>query len=154
MVASAYTMSAKVLICGADGQIGHALAERLESQSQLEGIALGRRKLDITDPDQIRHQLERHLPDYVVNCAGFNRVDDAERQPDKARAVNSQGAANLAEACAQHSIPLLHLSTDYVFDEHYANDYNEDDEVSPLGVYGLSKWEGEEAIRRRQDQHL
>lgn len=154
MVASAYTTSAKVLICGADGQIGHALAELLMQQQGLEGIALGRRKLDITDPAQIRQQLERHLPDYVVNCAGFNRVDDAERQPEQAQAINTQGAANLASACALLSIPLLHLSSDYVFDGHYASGYSEDDDASPLGVFGRSKWEGEARIRQSLPQHL
>ena len=154
MVASAYTTSAKVLICGADGQIGHALAELLMQQQGLEGIALGRRKLDITDPAQIRQQLERHLPDYVVNCAGFNRVDDAERQPEQAQAINTQGAANLASACALLSIPLLHLSWDYVFDGHYASGYSEDDDASPLGVFGRSKWEGEARIRQSLPQHL
>jgi len=154
MVASAYTTSAKVLICGADGQIGHALAELLLQQQGLECISLGRRKLDVTDPDQIQQQLERHLPDYVINCAGFNRVDDAERQPDQALAVNSAGAANLAAACALLSIPLLHLSSDYVFDGHYASGYAEDDAASPLGVFGRSKWEGEESIRNLHPQHL
>jgi dTDP-4-dehydrorhamnose reductase len=154
MVASAYTTSAKVLICGADGQIGHALAELLLQQQGLECISLGRRKLDVTDPDQIQQQLERHLPDYVINCAGFNRVDDAERQPDQALAVNSVGAANLAAACALLSIPLLHLSSDYVFDGHYASGYAEDDAASPLGVFGRSKWEGEESIRNLHPQHL
>ncbi|WP_417667242.1 SDR family oxidoreductase, partial [Pseudidiomarina sp.] len=154
MVASAYTTSAKVLICGADGQIGHALAELLLQQQGLECIALGRRKLDVTDPEQIRQQLERHLPDYVINCAGFNRVDDAERQPDQALAVNSAGAANLAAACALLSIPLLHLSSDYVFDGHYASGYSEDDAASPLGVFGRSKWEGEESVRSLHSQHL
>ncbi|MGD9858989.1 MAG: dTDP-4-dehydrorhamnose reductase [Marinobacterium sp.] len=154
MVASAYTTSAKVLICGADGQIGHALAELLLQQQGLECIALGRRKLDVTDPAQIRQQLERYLPDYVINCAGFNRVDDAERQPDQAVAVNSAGAANLAAACALLSIPLLHLSSDYVFDGHYASGYSEDDAASPLGVFGRSKWEGEESVRNLHSQHL
>lgn len=154
MVASAYTTSAKVLICGADGQIGHALAELLLQQQGIECISLGRRKLDVTDANQIQQQLERYLPDYVINCAGFNRVDDAERQPDQAMAVNSAGAANLAAACAQLSIPLLHLSSDYVFDGHYASGYSEDDAVSPLGVFGRSKWEGEESIRNLHPQHL
>jgi dTDP-4-dehydrorhamnose reductase len=154
MVASAYTTSARVLVSGADGQIGHALAELLSRQPGLECVALGRRKFDVTKPAQIRQQLERHLPDYVVNCAGFNRVDDAERRPDQALAVNSVGAANLAEACAQLSIPLLHLSSDFVFDGHYASGYSEEDPVSPLGVFGRSKWEGEEAVRRLQPQHL
>lgn len=154
MVSSAYTTSAKVFICGADGQIGHALAELLSQQQGIDCVALGRRKLDVTDAVQVQQQLERHLPDYVVNCAGFNRVDEAERQPEQAQAVNTTGAGNLAAACNQLSIPLLHLSSDYVFDGHYASGYSEDDEASPLGVFGRSKWAGEEAVRAVLAQHL
>lgn len=154
MPASAYTTSAKVLILGAAGQVGHALTELLEQTPGLEPVALGRRQLDITDAEAVRAQLERHLPDYVVNCAAFNRVDAAERQPEQALAVNRDGAARVATACAELSIPLLHLSSDQVFDGHYASGYSEEDEVSPLGVYGQSKWQGEEAIRAAQPQHL
>jgi dTDP-4-dehydrorhamnose reductase len=154
MVSSAYTTSAKVLICGADGQIGHALAELSSQQHWIDCVALGRRKLDVTDAVQVQQQLERHLPDYVVNCASFNCVDEAERQPELALAVNTAGASILASACNRLSIPLLHLSSDYVFDGRYAGGYSEDDEVSPLGVLGRSKWAGEEAIRADLAQHL
>ncbi|GAA0790182.1 dTDP-4-dehydrorhamnose reductase [Marinobacterium sediminicola] len=154
MPASAYTTSAKVLIVGAAGQVGHALTELLEQASGVEPVALGRRQLDITDPAAVRKQLEKHLPDYVINCAGFNRVDAAERQQDQALSINRDGAHNLALATAALSIPLLHLSSDYVFDGHYASGYGEEDEASPLGVFGRSKWLGEEAIRAAQPQHL
>lgn len=154
MPASAYTTSAKVLIVGAAGQVGHALTELLEQTSDVEPIALSRRQLDITDSAAIHRQLERHLPDYVINCAGFNRVDAAERQQDQVFGINRGGAENLAAATAALSIPLLHLSSDYVFDGHYASGYSEDDEASPLGAFGRSKWQGEEAIRAIQPRHL
>lgn len=154
MVASAYTLSAKVLICGANGQVGHALAELLEKASGIEAVPMSRRQLDITSTDAVYKQLEKHLPDYVINCAGFNRVDAAERQPDQALAVNRDGPALLAAACAALSIPLIHLSSDYVFDGHYASGYSEDEEPAPLGVFGRSKWEGEEQVRQHQPQHL
>lgn len=154
MPASAYTTSAKVLILGAAGQVGHALTELLEQAPGIEAVAMNRRQLDITDPAAIHQQLEKHLPDYVINCAAFNRVDAAERQQEQAFAVNRDGAGHLAKAAAALSIPLLHLSSDYVFDGHYASGYSEDDEASPLGAYGRSKWQGEEAIRAAQAQHL
>ncbi|MBV0933861.1 dTDP-4-dehydrorhamnose reductase [Marinobacterium weihaiense] len=154
MSASVYTTSAKVVILGAAGQVGHALTELLEQAPGIEPVPLNRRQLDITDASAIQDQLSRHLPDYVVNCAGFNRVDAAERQPDRSMAVNRDGVGQLAQACAALSIPLLQLSSDYVFDGHYASGYSEDDEASPLGVFGRSKWEGEEAIRRALTQHL
>lgn len=154
MVASAYTTSAKVLVLGAAGQVGHALVELLEKSPGIEPIGFTRRQMDITSADAVRQQLEKHLPDYVVNCAGFNRVDAAERQVDEAFAVNRDGPANLATACAALSIPLLHLSSDYVFDGHYASGYSEGDDPAPLGTYGRSKWEGEEKVRQLQPQHL
>lgn len=154
MTASAYTLSAKVLICGASGQVGHALAELLEKTPGMEPVALSRRQLDITSAAAVQQQLERHLPDYVVNCAAFNRVDAAERQPEQAFAVNRDGPACLARVCAELGIPLLHLSSDYVFDGHYASGYSEGDDAAPLGVFGTSKWEGEEQVRRLQPQHL
>ncbi|WP_328515299.1 dTDP-4-dehydrorhamnose reductase [Marinobacterium marinum] len=143
-----------MLIIGAAGQVGHALAELLEKTPGIEPVALNRRQLDITSKDDIRRQLDKHLPDYVVNCAGFNRVDAAERQVDQALAVNRDGPGLLASACAELSIPLLHLSSDYVFDGHYASGYSEDDEPSPPCRFGRSKWEGEERVRQLQPQHL
>lgn len=154
MAASAYTTSAKVLIFGAAGQVGHALSELLEQAPGIEPVALSRRQADITDASVVQQQLQKHLPDYVVNCAAYNRVDAAERQQEQAYAINRDGAEQLAKACAGLSIPLLHLSSDYVFDGHYASGYSEEDEASPLGVFGSSKWQGEEVIRAIQPQHL
>ncbi|MBR9827439.1 MAG: dTDP-4-dehydrorhamnose reductase [Oceanospirillales bacterium] len=154
MAASAYTTSAKVLIFGAAGQVGHALSELLEQAPGIEPVALSRRQADITDAAVVQQQLQKHLPDYVVNCAAYNRVDAAERQQEQAYAINRDGAEQLAKACAGLSIPLLHLSSDYVFDGHYASGYSEEDEASPLGVFGSSKWQGEEVIRAIQPQHL
>ena len=117
-------------------------------------IALSKRNLDITQPRQISDRLAEYLPDYVVNCAGFNRVDPAERDPERAFAVNAGGVEQLAVLCSELSIPLLHLSSDYVFDGHYASGYSETDEAAPLDVYGASKWQGEEAIRRQLPNHI
>lgn len=154
MSASAYTTSSKVVILGAAGQVGHALTELLEQAPGLDAVALNRRQLDITDGDAVHRQLEKHLPDYVVNCAGFNRVDAAERQPDQAMAINRDGAEQVARACSELSIPLLHLSSDYVFDGYYASGYSEEDEASPLGIFGRSKWLGEEVVRAALPRHL
>ena len=111
-------------------------------------------QLDITHSEKLAAALAQELPDYVVNCAGFNRVDPAERDPQRAYAVNATAVAQLAELCAELSIPLLHLSSDYIFDGHYASGYSEDDEPAPLGIFGDSKWQGEEHIRRLQPRHI
>lgn len=145
---------AKILITGADGQIGQPLAQLLAGDRDFEVVALSKRQLDITDARQVRECLAEHLPNYVINCAGFNRVDPAERDPQRAHAVNAEGPRLLAEQCGEMSIPLLHLSSDYVFDGRYASGYSETDEAAPLGVYGDSKWQGEEHIRRLAPRHI
>ncbi|MGH1463693.1 MAG: dTDP-4-dehydrorhamnose reductase [Neptuniibacter sp.] len=144
----------KLLVTGANGQVGTALVRLAESDSFFEIIALDKSRLDITDELQIKEQLSLHLPDYVVNCAAFDHVDEAEHKQSICRAVNSDGVEKLALACGDLSIPMFHLSTDYVFDGHYASGYTEDDDVAPLGVYGDSKWQGEERLRQVLPQHI
>ena len=93
-------------------------------------------------------------PDLVINLAAYTAVDRAESQPEAAWAVNCAGAAHIAAACAETATPLIHLSTDYVFDGRKAGSYREDDAVEPLGVYGRSKEAGERAIRVALSDHL
>ncbi|NNF58464.1 MAG: dTDP-4-dehydrorhamnose reductase [Rhodothermaceae bacterium] len=138
------------LVTGANGQVGHALVQAAPS----EVIGLDRAALDITDAEAVRRAIAARAPDAVINAAAYTAVDRAEAEPEIAFAVNRDGAANLADACAAVGIPLLHISTDYVFDGTKAAPYTEDDAPNPLGVYGQSKWEGEEAIRDRFDQHI
>ena len=147
-VSQFYLEPIRLLITGAEGQIGRALVSIIQGDPHFSVSALTKRQLDITRHEQLSETLASELPDYVVNCAGFNRVDPAERNPDQAYAVNAEGPRHLAELCGDMSIPLLHLSSDYVFDGHYASGYTEADEAAPLGVYGNSKWEGEEQIRQ------
>ncbi|WP_415899434.1 dTDP-4-dehydrorhamnose reductase [Neptuniibacter sp. QD48_11] len=144
----------KILITGAHGQVGSALTRAVEADSFFEVIALGKSQLDVTDPEQISEQLAHHLPDYVVNCAAFDDVDEAESQSELCYAVNSDAVEALAFACGDLSIPMFHLSTDYVFDGHYASGYTEEDEVAPLGIYGDSKWQGEERLRQALPKHI
>ncbi|WP_415882714.1 dTDP-4-dehydrorhamnose reductase [Neptuniibacter sp. QD34_54] len=144
----------KILITGAHGQVGSALTRAVEADNFFEVIALGKSQLDVTDPEQISEQLAHHLPDYVVNCAAFDDVDEAESQSELCYAVNSDGVEALAFACGDLSIPMFHLSTDYVFDGHYASGYAEEDEVAPLGIYGDSKWQGEERLRQALPKHI
>lgn len=154
MSAARFADPSRILVTGADGQIGQALSARLLQDPDFVVIARTSSQLDITREKPLEEQLALELPDFVVNCAGFNRVDPAERDPQRAYAVNRDGVASLAELCASLSIPLVHLSSDYVFDGHYASGYSEEDEVAPLGIYGDSKWQGEEQIRRLLPRHL
>jgi len=141
----------RLLVTGASGQLGRALVEAAEGVAL---VALDRAALDVTDAGAVRRAVEAHAPDVVVNAAAYTAVDRAEAEPERAFAVNRDGAANLASACAAAGVPLLHVSTDYVFDGAKGTPYVEDDAPNPLGVYGRSKWEGEEAVRARLERHV
>ena len=144
----------KILITGANGQVGTALQLQGENESFFNVIPLDKSKLDITDSEQINELLAQHLPDYVINCAAFDHIDEAEHKSETCYAVNTEGVEKLALACGDLNIPMFHLSTDYVFDGHYASGYTEDDEVAPLGVYADSKWQGEERLRQLLPKHI
>ncbi|NVK42287.1 MAG: dTDP-4-dehydrorhamnose reductase [Oceanospirillaceae bacterium] len=154
MASDSYSRPVRILITGANGQVGRELVSQAGSDGFFDVIALGRKQLDITDADAIGCALDEWQPDYVVNCAAFNRADAAERLPDHCLRLNAEAVGLLGKACAARSIPLLHLSTDYVFDGHYASGYSENDAVHPLGVYGASKWQGEELLRRTHPRHI
>jgi len=111
-------------------------------------------QLDITDADQVAAVVALLKPGMIINAAAYTHVDNAETHSEQAFAVNREGAARLAEAARYVSIPLLHISTDYVFSGEAREPYREEDEVEPTGVYGASKLAGEEAIRAVLDEHL
>lgn len=144
----------KILITGADGQSGSAIARLAEADGFFSVIALNRKQLDVTQPERIVAALDRYLPDYVINCAGLNSADRAERDPQRAMLLNAEAPRHLAVACGDLSIPLIQLSTDYVFDGHYASGYTEEDATQPLGAYGDSKLQGELNIRQTLPRHI
>lgn len=143
-----------VLLVGANGQVGHEVVRAAAREPSLALKALGRAELDITDAGAVTDTVARCDPALVVNCAAYTAVDLAEKEPDRALAVNRDGTAHLAGACASRDIPLVHLSTDYVFDGEKEGAYREGDPASPTGVYGQSKWLGEVALRQRLPRHL
>ncbi|MDL1980491.1 MAG: dTDP-4-dehydrorhamnose reductase [Deltaproteobacteria bacterium] len=143
----------KILVIGSKGQLGHELL--------IQGNNLGYEilpadlpDLDITDKTQVKHWLEKFQPSLVVNAAAYTNVDKAETQQNLAFAVNRDGPANLAEACAKFEIPLIHISTDFIFDGKKSSPYIESDPVSPLSIYGKSKQEGEKEVRSRLKKHI
>lgn len=140
-----------ILVTGAGGQLGRALCRAAGARPL---CALTRAQLDITDAAAVHTALRRHRARLVINAAAWTDVDGAERAPQAAFAVNRDGAAHLAEACAAAGIPLFHVSTDHVFDGRRAQPWREDDAVAPLGVYGASKYAGECEVRRRLEAHL
>lgn len=143
----------RILITGAQGQVGKELTQAANKKG-FDVIAAGRTELDITRAQNVESYISQHQPDIVINAAAFTAVDKAENKQDLAFAINRDGAINIAAACKKQNIPLLHISTDYVFDGTKSEPYSEHDLVSPLGIYGESKWQGEEAIRQNLNDHL
>jgi dTDP-4-dehydrorhamnose reductase len=142
-----------VLVIGSLGMLARDLLVRLESEG-FTTLGWDLPEVDITNAEQLSAQLATSAPRMIINCAAYTAVDRAEQEPDLAFAVNRDGPAHLAAACRQLTMPLLHLSTDYVFDGNATRPYREDDPANPLGIYGHSKWQGEEAVRSRLSQHL
>jgi len=143
----------RIIVTGSRGMLGQDLMPRLE-KAGYDAKGLSRSELDITKSDIILPRLRELDPGLVINCAAYTAVDQAEKEPDLAFSVNRDGPAHLADACRKLSIPIIHISTDYVFDGQAKRGYRENDQANPLGVYGCSKWEGEEAVRYRLKEHL
>lgn len=136
----------RIAITGREGQVVRCLIERASS-SDFEIVALGRPQLDLAGPaDAIIEAVERARPDMVVSAAAYTQVDKAESEPELAFAINRDGPRAIAIAARRLNVPLIHLSTDYVFDGSKASPYREEDETGPMGVYGSSKLAGEEAV--------
>ena len=141
----------RVVVTGREGQIARSLMERGSAAGHAV-VALGRPQLDLTDEaDAIARAIEAAEPDVVVSSAAYTAVDKAEGEPDIAFAVNERGAGAVARAARMLDVPLVHLSTDYVFDGTKPSPYTEEDEAAPTSVYGASKLAGERAVLREQD---
>ena len=134
----------KILITGINGQVGHALMQKL---TEHELIGLTRQDCDLTNLDQIRQAIDHHQPDMIINPGAYTKVDQAEDEPELAFKINRDAPKVMAEKAREYHIPLIHFSTDYVFDGEKKEAYLEDDPTRPLGVYGQSKCAGEEAVQ-------
>lgn len=146
-------MMKKVLITGAKGQVGTELV--LESKKRgYDVIGLDSVGLDIVDAAQVQRVIEELRPDAVINAAAYTAVDKAEEQKEQAFSVNAKAVGHLALVCKQLDIPLLHISTDYVFDGKKETPYLEADETNPTGVYGASKLEGEQVLQKIWKKHI
>jgi len=134
----------KILITGVNGQVGHALMQNLTDH---ELIGLTRQDCDLTNPDQIRQVIDQHQPELIINPAAYTKVDQAEGEAELAFQINRDAPRVMAEKAREYHIPLIHFSTDYVFDGDKKEAYVENDPTHPLGVYGQSKCAGEEAVQ-------
>jgi dTDP-4-dehydrorhamnose reductase len=142
----------RLVVTGREGQVATALAAR--AGPDLEVIRLGRPELDLERPETIGPALERARPDVVVSAAAYTAVDQAESEPERARVVNGVAPGVIAQVARRLGAPVLHLSTDYVFDGTKAEPYVESDPTGPQTVYGSTKLEGELAVGAAGGDHL
>lgn len=146
-------LSPRVLITGRNGQVGRELAKRA-AELAIDFVAFDSSELDIRDRAAVLAAVEKHQPTAVINAAAYTAVDKAEEEKELAYAVNRDGVENLALACKVQDIPLIHISTDYVFDGEKGSPYVESDTPKPIGVYGASKYAGEEVLRATWGKHI
>jgi dTDP-4-dehydrorhamnose reductase len=143
----------RILVIGASGQLARSLVA-VGQAAPTRVTAVGRPEVDLLLPETIAAAVDRHAPALVVNAAAYTAVDRAEDDPDLAHAINSAGAGAVASACQRRGIPIIHVSTDYVFDGRKAQPYAEIDPTAPLCVYGHSKLAGERSVAAGCQCHI
>ncbi|MDH4414446.1 MAG: dTDP-4-dehydrorhamnose reductase [Rhizobium sp.] len=143
-----------MLVTGREGQVASSLIERARLHQGIEMIALGRPELDLSDIQTIDASITARRPDLIVSAAAFTAVDLAETDVANAYAINGAAPGELGRVAAKLGIPVIHLSTDYVFDGSKTSPYEETDPTHPLGVYGASKLAGEHALAEATADHV
>ena len=136
----------RVLVTGANGQLGLAIQAATSNFPELKFVFASKAELDVTNEKEVASFFENNAIDYCINAAAYTNVDKAEEEPQAAYLLNETAPRLLAEACKQHNIFLIHISTDYVFDGTKGAPYTVDDTPNPINVYGASKLAGEKAI--------
>lgn len=144
----------KVIITGAEGQLGKSLQRLAAAVEDINFVFLERQQLDITNAALVAQYVQQQKPDLIVNTAAYTQVDRAEEERREAHEVNVLGVANLLNACAQFQVKLIHISTDYVFDGRKSFPYEEEDVCSPVNYYGQTKYEAEKLIAEAKIQSV
>lgn len=142
----------KILVTGKNGQVGHELMRILKPLGDVVGVDV--KECDFRQSAAIELMLQKIKPDIIVNPAAYTAVDLAESEPTTAHAINAQAPKILARYASRENIPMVHFSTDYVFDGKKEKPYQEDDEATPSSVYGKTKWLGEDAVRKMVAKHI
>lgn len=138
----------RYLITGYNGQLGYDIARELEERGEVDYLALDLQEMDITNREQVFKVIKNYNPDVIFHCAAWTAVDKAEEEEDKVRKVNVEGTKNIVDASIEVDAKVIYMSTDYVFDGKKEGYYSEDDQINPMSVYGKTKYEGEEEVRR------
>lgn len=144
----------RLLVVGREGQIARSLREAAARENDLVLQSVGRPDVDLSRPGTVRAAISLFGPDVVINAAAYTAVDRAEDEPHLALAINRDGAGEVAAAAASERVPVIHFSTDYVFDGRKSGPYEEQDAPNPQNVYGRSKLEGERAVMSSNAQHV
>lgn len=144
----------RAIVTGSSGQVARALAARSKGEQDLEVTFLARPNFDLREPETLAQEIMRQAPDVILSVAAYTAVDLAEDEPEEAMAINGHAPGVLAKAAADLEIPIVHLSTDYVFSGTGDTPYVESDQPGPVTQYGRSKLEGERAIARATPRHI
>ena len=145
--------SIKVLVTGANGQLGHDILKRLD-MLRIEAIGVDKEDFDITDKEETDEYILKVKPDVVVHCAAYTAVDKAEEEKEKCYAVNVDGTRNIAEVCKKIDAKMVYISTDYVFDGEGNEPQPEDKPTNPVNFYGYTKEQGENIVRKILDKYF
>lgn len=143
----------KILVTGAFGMLGQDLCPILEDED-FDVIETGKDILDVTNKKNIDEIFNLYHPDFVIHCAAYTNVDKAEDEKELAFKINGEGTENIARICKQFDIPILYISTDYVFEGTKKGKYLTSDKTNPIGVYGASKLKGEEAVKQNEKYYI
>lgn len=143
----------RILVTGAKGMLGQDLCPILEDED-FDVIETDVDTLDITNPENINEVFDEFKPDFVIHCAAYTNVDKAEEDKETAFKINAEGTKNIANACNERNIPIIYISTDYVFDGTKKGKYLVSDKTCPVSVYGESKYLGEQAVQKCEKYYI
>lgn len=146
-------MAARVLLIGADGQLGTDIAAVLSADPRFSVTALAHDRIEVCRKDSVAEAVRTFRPDIVINTAAFHQLDRCEEDPERAFAVNAAALKGLCDVCANAGAALVHFSTDYVFGGEKRSPYRETDPAWPVNVYGASKLAGESVVRAGMERH-
>ena len=144
----------KILVTGADGQLGKSIQKLSGKYLTLKFVFKNSKQLDITDSESVNSIFKKEDFNFCINCAAYTNVEQAEKTPEIAYKINADAVKNLALACKRNKVFLIHISTDFVFDGKQTRPYTEEDEAKPLNVYGVTKLKGEKVVEELLEHYF